>query len=133
HDSLSQANNDFVVVATGAIRMYGGPFGGGGCVLTNGNAGWQCASDRNLKENFVEVDTREVLRRVSELPITQWNSKAVPDVRHIGPMAQDFHALSGVGEDDVHIGTTDAQGVALAAIQGLNAKVDEQQREIAEL
>jgi hypothetical protein len=33
-------------------------------------------------------------------------------------MAQDFHALFGVGDDDVHIGTTDAQGVALAAIQG---------------
>ncbi len=131
HDSLSQANNDFMVVATGAIRMYGGPFGGGGCVLSNGNAGWQCSSDRNLKENFVQVDTREVLRRVSELPITRWNSKAVPEVRHIGPMAQDFHALFGVGEDDVHIGTTDAQGVALAAIQGLHELLQEKDRELA--
>ncbi len=140
HDSLSQANNDFVVVATGAIRMYGGPFGGGGCILSNGNAGWQCASDRNLKENFVQVDTQEVLHRVSKLPITSWNSKAVPDVRHIGPMAQDFHALFGVGEDDIHIGTTDAQGVALAAIQGLHqmmrqkdAKLQQQSREISAL
>jgi hypothetical protein len=46
-------------VATGVIRMYGGPFGGGGCLLSSGAAGWQCSSDRNLKENFKEVDAQE--------------------------------------------------------------------------
>ena len=55
----------------------------------------------------------------------------------MGPMAQDFRAAFGLGETEKGISTIDADGVALAAIQGLNAKVDErvaeQQREIADL
>ena len=41
-------------------------------------------------------------------------------------MAQDFYAAFNVGPDDKHIATVDADGVALAAIQGLNQKVEEQ-------
>ena len=51
-------------------------------------------------------------------------------IRHIGPMAQDFYAAFGVGPDDKHITTVDADGVALAAIQGLNQKVEAQQSEL---
>ena len=39
-------------------------------------------------------------------------------------MAQDFHAAFGLGTDDKHIATVDADGVALAAIQGLNEKTE---------
>lgn len=39
-------------------------------------------------------------------------------------MAQDFHAAFGLGSDDKGISTVDADGVALAAIQGLNSKVE---------
>jgi hypothetical protein len=39
-------------------------------------------------------------------------------------MAQDFHAAFGLGESDRTITTVDADGVALAAIQGLNEKVE---------
>ena len=49
-----------------------------------------------------------------------------PSVRHVGPMAQDFHAAFGLGGDDKHINTVDADGVALAAIQGLNQKVEKE-------
>jgi hypothetical protein len=44
-------------------------------------------------------------------------------------MAQDFSAAFQVGPDDKHIATVDADGVALAAIQGLNQKVDDRLRE----
>jgi len=88
-------------------------------------------SDRNAKENFQPVDPRAVLEQVVRLPITDWNYKAAGEVRHIGPMAQDFHAAFGVGTDDKHIATVDADGVALAAIQGLNQKVEEQRRDMA--
>jgi hypothetical protein len=37
----------------------------------------------------------------------------------MGPMAQDFYTAFGLGEDDRHITTVDADGVALAAIQAL--------------
>ena len=39
-------------------------------------------------------------------------------------MAQDFHATFGLGSTDTGIATVDADGVALAAIQGLNSKVE---------
>jgi trimeric autotransporter adhesin len=83
-------------------------------------------SDRNAKTNFALVNARQVLDRVAALPITTWNFKqADPSQRHIGPMAQDFRAAFGVGLDETSICTVDADGVALAAIQGLNQKLED--------
>jgi cell division protein FtsB len=52
-------------------------------------------------------------------------------------MAQDVYAAFGVGETDTGITTVDADGVALAAIQGLNQRlvqsVEEKDRQIADL
>jgi hypothetical protein len=81
-------------------------------------------SDRNLKENFKGVDADEVLAKVTALPITRWNYKADPSAEHMGPVAQDFRAAFGLGCDDKTIAVVDSDGVALAAIQGLNKKVD---------
>ena len=68
-----------------------------------------------------------VLAKVAALPVTQWNYKTDrQDVQHIGPMAQDFQAAFGLdGTDDKHISVVDEGGVALAAIQGLNQKLEE--------
>ncbi len=85
-------------------------------------------SDRNLKENFTGVSPREVLEKVSALRITRWNFKGDEATPHLGPMAQDFHAAFGLGTDERHIATVDADGVALAAIQGLNQKVESEKQ-----
>jgi hypothetical protein len=82
------------------------------------------ASDRNLKENFTGISPCEVLDKVAGLTLTRWNFKGDAATPHLGPMAQDFHAAFGLGTDDRHIATVDADGVALAAIQGLNQKVE---------
>jgi len=93
---------------------------------------WTNASDRNLKENFQSVDGREVLVRLSGLPITTWNGKAEDaSIRHMGPMAQDLYAAFGLGDSEKSIGTVDADGVALAAIQGLYEMVKEKDAQIA--
>ncbi len=85
-------------------------------------------SDRNAKTDFAPANPQEVLGKVAALPVHTWRYKdESADVRHLGPVAQDFHAAFGLGEDDRHITTVDAGGVALAAIQGLNQKVEEQQ------
>jgi hypothetical protein len=82
-------------------------------------------SDRNLKQDFQAVNALDVLNRVVSLPIQAWVYKFDESKRHIGPVAQDFHAAFGLnGADDKHIATVDADGVALAAIQGLNEKVE---------
>ena len=63
----------------------------------------------------------------SELPISTWNYKTdAPRVRHMGPMAEDFHAVFGLGADEQHISPLDANGVALAAIQGLYGRSQNQ-------
>ncbi len=91
------------------------------------------SSDRNLKEQFQPVNPTDVLDRVVNLPITSWNFKQDAATRHIGPMAQDFYAAFNVGTDDRHIATVDEDGVALAAIQGLNEKLNAKDTEIKAL
>jgi hypothetical protein len=91
-------------------------------------ASFNPTSDRNAKENFEPINSREVLEKVAALPITRWNFKQDTCSEHLGPMAQDFYAAFGLGTDDKHIATVDADGVALAAIQGLNAKVESGKR-----
>ena len=82
-------------------------------------------SDRRVKTDIEAVDALGVLAGVLELPLSEWSYRSQPGARHIGPMAQDFHAAFGLnGDDDTGIATVDADGVALAAIQGLNAKLE---------
>jgi uncharacterized coiled-coil protein SlyX len=106
-----------------------------GAVLTDGGA-WTNASDRALKSDFTAIDAQAVLTKVAQLPIDEWSYKAETGQRHLGPVAQDFYAAFGLGADDKHITTVDEGGVALAAIKGLNAKVekalDEKSRQLAE-
>ena len=95
-------------------------------------------SDRNAKEDFKPVSPRDVLAKVSALPISEWQYKSekagdAEAARHIGPMAQDFSAAFALGRDDKHISVVDEGGVALAAIQGLNEKLDQKDAQIREL
>ena len=100
--------------------------------VTGGTVG--TLSDRSAKQDFGAVDASQVLAKVAQLPMTTWYYKVNPSVRHIGPTAQDFREAFEVGDVDARsISMVDADGVALAAIQGLNAKVEAQAREIAEL
>lgn len=92
-------------------------------------------SDRNAKKNFSPVNPEDVLSKVLAMPVTEWQYKAdANDIKHIGPMAQDFHTAFGLnGSDDKHISVVDEGGVALAAIQGLNQKLNEKDAEIQAL
>lgn len=79
-----------------------------------------------------------MLDRLLALPITRWRFLSDPEnIRHLGPTAQDFQVSFGLGDSDKTIALLDASGVALAAVQGLNAKLEAQvpaqEREIAEL
>ena len=109
----------------GGTTIYSDEAQSAGVSLAAGGGAWATLSDRNAKENFAPVDRREVLEKVVSLPLSTWNYKSEAAVfRHLGPMAQDFKAAFGLGETDTGITTVDADGVALAAIQGLNEKVE---------
>ena len=65
------------------------------------------------------------------MPITSWTYKIeVDSVRHIGPMAQDFHAAFGLGDDEKTISTVDADGVSLAGVKALDLRTLEQGKRI---
>jgi uncharacterized coiled-coil protein SlyX len=101
----------------------------GAYLHTNGT--WTNASDVNRKHLFAAVSGEDVLGRLRAMPITSWSYRTEnTDVRHIGPMAQDFRAAFGLGDDDKVISTVDADGVALAAAQALEARTAEQQKRI---
>ena len=96
-----------------------------GVTMAAGAGSWSSLSDRNVKTGIAPTDTRAVLDKLVAMPVSEWSYKAQGEgVRHIGPMVQDFAAAFGVGENDTTISTVDADGVALAAIQGLNAKLE---------
>ncbi len=102
-------------------------------VVAGGNA-WSSVSDRNLKDNITPVDFDQLLDRLAQVPVTTWNYKSQDDsIRHIGPMAQDFYAAFGVGEDDKAITTIDADGVTLAAVQALYALSQDQSAQMTAL
>ena len=85
-----------------------------------------------MKTNFTAVDSRSILQKVLNLPITTWNYKVdSPNVRHIGAMAQDFYQTFKVGADDEHLTSVDTAGVAFAAIQGLNEELKDRDAKIA--
>ncbi len=97
--------------------------------------GWTCSSDRNLKRNLTPTTGQSMLAKVAAMPVYRWQPKDGPnkDHWHVGPMAQDFYAAFALGDSDKSIGLLDAAGVALAAIQGLNEKVDERTAALAKL
>jgi len=90
-------------------------------------------SSRDLKTNFAVLDPKDVLARVSAMPVSLWSYKNDTAVRHIGPFAEDFYQAFGVGPDNKHIALNDQSGVALLALQGLNQVVQEKDKEITEL
>ena len=140
-DIASTNANSVTLRAAGGYRLFSNSAATLGAQLSANATSWSVMSDRDAKENFAPVDTGAVLDRLAGLPLTEWNYKADPEQRrYIGPMAQDFHAAFGLGDDDRRINTMDTDGVTLAAIQGLyrqvqaeKARGDALERRLAEL
>jgi hypothetical protein len=135
-DFRSVAANEFAARATGGVRFVTAVSGGtptAGVRLSAGGGSWLTLSDRHAKTDVDVVDPVAVLRRLRALPLSTWRYATQDAVRHMGPMAQDFYAAFGLGEDERHINTVDADGVALAAVQGLDRVMQEKDRRIAEL
>jgi hypothetical protein len=101
---------------------------GNGARLTAGGV-WTNGSSRTFKEAFEAVDVEDVLQRLLALPVQRWRYKGGADPGlHMGPVAEDFRAAFGLGDDARYIGTVDADGVALAAVQGLAARLERENR-----
>lgn len=127
NSSVAFAANSFIQTTAGQTSVGATD----GARLTSGGA-WTNASGRATKADLAEADPRAVLEALAGLPIRSWSYLAEgPGVRHLGPLAEEFRAAFGLGDSDRHITTVDADGVALAAIQGLYRVVQEQEATIA--
>jgi hypothetical protein len=105
--------------STGALKT-GGPVNG--------------LSDRRAKQDFEAIDRGAILARLAALDVSEWSYISEGSgVRHVGPTAQDFRAAFGLGDDDTHISLSDLSGIALAAVQELHSRLEQKDREIAEL
>jgi hypothetical protein len=123
-DFNSLADNQFRARSTGGAQFVSAVNDAGvataGVTLAAGGGSWASISDRSVKENIASVDGGDILRRLSAIPITRWNLKAQnPEIKHVGPMAQDFYAAFGLGEDERYINSADVDGIALVSIQAL--------------
>ncbi|GIK85046.1 MAG: hypothetical protein BroJett026_05270 [Betaproteobacteria bacterium] len=123
--------NFFAVRATGGVGFTVAVNASGGstqfCNYLPGTTGWACVSDREQKENLTPADGTDVLERLLAMPVYAYNFKGAPaSLRNLGPTAQDFRAAFGLGEGDTTIASGNISGVALAAIQGLDAKLEAQ-------
>jgi hypothetical protein len=116
--TLNPLGNNVGISTTNPVHLF--QVGNAYC---DGNQ-WYPSSDRNVKSGFETIAPQAVLAKVAALPITRWHYTNDVATTHLGPMAQDFYAAFQVGPDDRHISTLDEGSVALAAIQGLNEKVE---------
>ena len=138
----NQADNEFRARYNGGFRLRvstaangNTPGAGGnvGCDLTVAVPSWTCASSRTLKENFLSVEGEEILWRLRGVPVTTWNMiGADRQIRHLGPVAEDFHAAFGLGLGETTIGMGDIDGVNFAAAKALEARTAALRTELEE-
>ena len=136
-DFTCSLDNAFTARSTGGVYFVTAIDDAGnaaaGVQLPPGGSGWDVLSDRNSKTNLAAVNGDQLLEKLAQIPIETWSYKTQDaSIRHIGPMAQDFAAAFGVGEDNKHINTVDADGVSLAAIQALYRLIQDKDAQIAD-
>jgi hypothetical protein len=125
--------NRWLARCSGGVYFYTNSALTTGVYVAASGSAWGSLLDRGLLENIQNIDGAEVLDKLAAMPIKTWNFKNQDkSIRHIGPAAQDFAAF-GVGDDDTHITTIDADGIAFAAIQELYKQNQELRREIEAL
>ncbi|MBC8232930.1 tail fiber domain-containing protein [bacterium] len=133
-EMTATADNQFMVRAAGGYVFYTNSATTLGAKLEPNATSWTVISDRHKKENFKSIDGEKVLQSIRDMPITSWNYKDDDKKsRHYGPMAQDFYAAFGLGNDALGITTQDISGVNMAAIQALEKRTDELKEVTAQL
>jgi hypothetical protein len=126
-DSLeASANNQFNSRYAGGYRLYSNATMTTGQLMNAGGSSWNVISDQAMKEAFEPLDGEEVLLKLRNVPVMSWRyideAKSHPDVRHIGPMAQDWHHVFDLSSDKRTINQGDFDGVNLAGVKALDAR-----------
>lgn len=118
-----------------------------GVTLATGASTWAMVSNKYVKENFTIVDSDDILGRVRDLPVYEYNFIGNPkEMKCIGPFAQDWHSIvtpletyteiiedpddkekkievEKDAKDKLTIEEMDVLGICLASIKSLSEKV----------
>ena len=136
NSASTTTSNQLITRFAGGVRMETNTVGTSGVVLAPGGGAWAAVSDRKMKENITEINNVDILNKLINVPVTEWNyiaqqadtlNKYLGPIGlhydkapiHIGPMAQDFAAAFGYGEFKDKITSTDIDGVLFSSIQAL--------------
>jgi hypothetical protein len=113
-------DRSLVVESTGRVSMPGG---------ATSIARATERVNRGEVGNETDVDHAELLEAIRSLPVPEWEYLSEPgEARHIGPLAEDFHAAFGLGSGG-EVAPGDVAGVALAAAQALQGEQRTLERE----
>ena len=132
-DLPGYAINTYPTVKTSGSYMYFSLANAYSAYISPGG-GWNAVSSRKKKENFEELDKQDILNRISQLEMYKWNYKAEdPNIKHIGPIAEDFWDKFRLNDNDCMVSHIDPAGVALAGIQALNENLMAQKKQVETL
>jgi hypothetical protein len=124
--AYSSTINEMTMRFAGGFRLWTSEIDSSfGVYMRRNHSGWNNYCDRNKKENFEPVDGEWLLGRIRNMPVTSWNYKGVPELRYMGPVAQDFYAAFHLnGTDSLGINTICMDGVNMAGVQALIRRTD---------
>lgn len=94
---------------------------------------YEHSSSETVKQAIEPLDESEIIRRISNVGIHEWSYTNNPDIRHIGPMAEEFYAAFGLGSSERSISASNMAGLGLAGIQALEARNRELEERLAKL
>ena len=134
-DSVCETeNNNWVVRARGGVYFFTNLAMTTGMFLAGGASEWMPVTADMTKDDLRPVDGKALLERLARMRVREFNLKGQdPSIRHIGPVAQDFHNAFGYGETEPGINRGDADGVLLAAVQALYDEMKADKARIAQL
>lgn len=97
-----------------------------GVQIAAGASSWSTITDRLAKKDIEPVNAAAGPGQLAQVPLRPWRypgekASATPD---LGLTAQNFNTAFYPAQDGDGIGTLQIDGVALAAIRGLNEKVE---------
>ncbi|KAG1648418.1 hypothetical protein GQR58_029846 [Nymphon striatum] len=128
--NIGVAGSKFQINTDGAVFMNGTKFhlnsaGNMTVAGTSTAVSHISSSSRSVKKDFANIDETEVMDKIKKLQITQWRYKdEAAKGKHVGPMAEEFYSLFGLGPDEKHVAATDMASIAIIAAKELQKKSD---------
>ena len=118
-------DNKFIVRSAGGVIFYSDSNLISGVQLFPGAGSWSSLSDSSKKQNIKKIPISSALSKINNINVYEWNYKSQDtSVKHVGPMAQDFHKAFGLGNSNLAITSVDMDGVILLGVQGVNNRLD---------